>query len=355
VIVNGQEQRGHMNMNNRRDNRWSRRELLTTAALAGTGALLGLRSDSVAAEQPPEITKFRLAQTPSICWAPLYMAEEFLHDEGFTEVQYIKTMSGVEMDKLLASGNIDMSMGFAARHIRQMDLGHSAVVLGGVHVGCFELFGNQSIRSIRDLKGKQVAVTQLGSGRQIFLAIMLKHVGLDPQTDVNWVTDPASTSMQLFADGKIDAFMAFPPEPQELRAKKIGHVVVNTMMDRPWSQYFCCVVVGPREFVKKHPQATKRALRAILKATDLTSREPDKAARRLVDRGVTSHYDYALQALKEMEMAYHNWRDYDPEDTLRFLALRLHEAGMIKSSPQKIIAQGTDWRFLRELKKEMKA
>jgi NitT/TauT family transport system substrate-binding protein len=39
---------------------------------------------------------------------------------------------------------------------------------------------------------------------------------------------------------------------------------------------------------------------------------------------------------------------------MRYFALRLHEAGMIKSSPQKIIAQGTDWRFLNELKKELK-
>ena len=55
-----------------------------------------------------------------------------------------------------------------------------------------------------------------------------------------------------------------------------------------------------------------------------------------------------------MKMAFTAWRDYDPEDTLRFYALRLNEIGMIKSSPQKIIAQGTDWRFLRELKKELK-
>ena len=40
--------------------------------------------------------------------------------------------------------------------------------------------------------------------------------------------------------------------------------------------------------------------------------------------------------------------------TLRFYALRLHEVGMITSSPQKLIAQGTDWRFLTALKKEMK-
>jgi NitT/TauT family transport system substrate-binding protein len=34
--------------------------------------------------------------------------------------------------------------------------------------------------------------------------------------------------------------------------------------------------------------------------------------------------------------------------------LRLREAGIIKSSPSRIIAQGTDWRFFNELKRELK-
>ena len=49
------------------------------------------------------------------------------------------------------------------------------------------------------------------------------------------------------------------------------------------------------------------------------------------------------------------WREYDAEDAIRFYALRLHEFGFIKSSPQKILAEGTDWRFLNELKRELKA
>jgi NitT/TauT family transport system substrate-binding protein len=98
--------------------------------------------------------------------------------------------------------------------------------------------------------------------------------------------------------------------------------------------------------------ATKRALRAILKAADVCANEPERVARLLVDKGYAEHYTYALQALQEIP--YGQWREYDSEDTVRFYALRLHEVGMIKSSPQKIIAQGTDWRFLNELKKELK-
>ena len=89
-----------------------------------------------------------------------------------------------------------------------------------------------------------------------------------------------------------------------------------------------------------------------LKANSVCALEPERVARHMVDHGYTERYDYALQTLKEIP--YSRWRDYDPEDALRFYALRLHEAGMIKSSPQKLIAQGTDWRFLNELKKELK-
>ena len=57
--------------------------------------------------------------------------------------------------------------------------------------------------------------------------------------------------MELFAEGKIDAFLGFPPEPQELRARNVGRVIVNSAIDRPWSQYFCSMLAGNREFVRK--------------------------------------------------------------------------------------------------------
>ena len=55
------------------------------------------------------------------------------------------------------------------------------------------------------------------------------------------------------------------------------------------------------------------------------------------------------------EIRYDVWRDYDPEDTLRFYSLRLHEAGLIQSNPNQLIAEHTDWRFLDEIKRELKA
>jgi len=216
-----------------------------------------------------------------------------------------------------------------------------------------ELFGHEGIRSIRDLKGRKVGVQALGSLPNVFVNAMAAYVGLNPSKDIEWVVSPAIAPKQLFVERRIDAFLGTPPEPQELRARKIGHVIVNSAVDRPWSQLFCCMLAANRGFARKHPVATKRVLRAVLKATDFCASDPMAAARRIVDAGFTPSYDYTLQTLQELP--YNKWREYDPEDTIRFYGLRLREAGMVKSTPAKIIAEATDWRFLNELKRELKS
>jgi len=295
----------------------------------------------------------RLARVvPTICLAPQYAAEELLRAEGFADVRYVEAQPGAGTSKSIASGEVDLSMNFAASLVVAMDAGEPITVVGGVHTGCLELFASEGIRGITDLKGKTVGVPTMESSPHLFLTSMATYVGLDPARDINWVTSPSPKPMELFADGKIDAFLGFPPDPQELRARKIGHVIVNSAKDRPWSQYFCCLLAANSNFGREHPVATKRVVRAMLKAADLCVAEPKRIAQELVDGGFTPRSDYALQT--QSEVPYEKWPDYDPEDTIRFYALRLHEAGMIKSSPHKIIADGTDWRFLDELKRELK-
>jgi NitT/TauT family transport system substrate-binding protein len=332
---------------------WGRREFVRgLGALAGSAALLGYHLRPAAAEPPPETTRIRLIDDTTICIAPVFVAEALLKSEGFTDVRYIR-VEDETVTQRVAAGEADLGLNFAVNIVTRLDAGDPVLVLAGVHPGCMELFATDRVRVIRDLKDKTVAILSQGYGEHLFLASMVAYVGLDPRKDIHWVEHPYSESVGLLADGKVDAFLAFPPNPQELRAQRIGHVVVNTSTDKPWSQYYRCMLYGNRDFVRKHPVATKRAMRAILKATDICAQEPERAARFVVDRGYASSYDYTVQTLKEVP--YNAWRTYDPEDTLRFYALRLHEVGMIKASPQKIITQGTDWRLFNELKKELKA
>jgi NitT/TauT family transport system substrate-binding protein len=326
----------------------TRRQFLTTLSAAGAAGLLRA-PPLLAAEGALETTTVRIEKVPAICLAPQYVSEELLRAEGFTDIRYVE-VSPFAVPEAVGRGEADFGGNEPTQLIRAIIGGAPIVALAGVHVGCYELFAQQNIRRIGDLKGRLVAAEN-----PWLFDLIAAQVGLDPAKDFHWVTgtDPAVNPLELFAQGKVDAFLGFPPHPQELRARGFSNVLVSTAMDRPWSQYFCCMLIGNREFVRDHPVATKRMLRATLKAADLCAAQPERAARRLVDRGFTPRYDIALQTLGDVP--YDKWREYDPEDTIRYYALRLHEIGRIKSIPQKIIAENTDWRFLDELKQELKA
>ncbi len=334
----------------------SRRNSLALLA-AGTFGAGWCDTSQATAEAPPETTRIRLNKIRSICLAPAYVAEALLRAEGFTDVQYIGDgpagIGGLPAAQALGAGLVDFSMNFAAPLAVALDTGVPITLLAGVHPGCFELFCAERIRTISDLKGKTVASPGLNSAQHLFLASIATSVGLDAERDIHWVTHPPEEAIRLFAEGRIDGFLGFPPDAQELRARRVGHVVLNSAVDRPWSQYYCCLVAANRDFARNNPVATKRALRAIIKASDLCASDPELGVKAYLDLGFKAAPEFARQAMREVP--YGRWRDYNPEDTLRFYALRLREARLIKSSPRQLIAQGTDWRFVEQLKKEMKA
>lgn len=334
--------------------RFSRRRFLEGLTLAGTAGLLGLHPRPVAAEPPPEIPKIRLVKIPAICLAPEYLAEELLRLEGFTEVEYVETDVNVNAaHEMLFANRADVTVATPPEALPYLDTGKPLVLLAGIHGGCYELFANEQVSSLRDLKGKRVAAISIASPEYYFIASMMAYVGLEPRKDIDWVLgETFDGTMRLFIDGKADVFLGFPPQPQELRAKKVGRVILNTGQDRPWEHYYCCMISARPDFVRKYPVATKRAVRAILKAADICVSEPERAARYIVAKGYEPRYEVALEVLTSL--SYARWRTHNPEDTLRFYGLRLHEVGMLKHTPQKLIAQGTDWRFLNELKKELK-
>jgi NitT/TauT family transport system substrate-binding protein len=336
----------------------SRRRFLSqlgVAGAAGVGGLAGTRFGggvrSFAAEPPPEMTAIKLAKYPPLtCLAPNYAAGELLSAEGFTDVLY--QIGGPSPTAGVAEHQTDWDVDFVPEIIAAIDKGAPLTIVASLHPGCTELIAHDHVRSITDLKGRTVGWAPEFSTSKHLVVLMARLVGLEPDKDIRWVADPATDLMTLFIDHKIDAFLANPPETLELRARGIGHSLVSNTTDRPWSHYFCCMLFSRTEYIQRYPVAAKRVVRAFMKATDLCVSEPARVARMMVDRGFTDRYDYALQTLREL--SYGAWRDHDPEDTVRFFTLRLNEAGLIKSDPQRIIAQHTNWRFLNEVKRELK-
>lgn len=344
-------------MGNQEMDGWSRREFLGRLAKVSAAAAFGMLPEEAASaiEPPPETTRLRIHKGDPACWVPMYVAEPLLRKEGFTDIEYVYA-NGSEVAKMCRRGELDLSPGFSVRFMYNLEQQqHPLKIISGLHVGCYALVGSERVRSVRDLKGKTVWAGALkNEGPHLFFTAIVAYVGLDPRTDINYLWVNKDEAMRLFKEGKIDAFISFPPGPHELIAQGYGHLLVDTNIDKPWSQYFCCVVTGQSYFIKENPIATKRALRAILKAVDIVSRDPVLATKTLIAMKVRPEAEYKsiLRVLKEIPWG--RWREYNPEDTIRFYALRMRETGMIETAPQEFIDRHTDWRFINQLKKDFR-
>lgn len=328
----------------------NRRDFVTGISALGAASLLGI-PEIASAEPPPEVTRIKLARVPVICFAPQFVAEPLLRLEGFSEVEYVSVEDDIPTT---LTKNADMAMFGGPSIIPAIDKGFPITALAGLHEGCWELFAREHVTSIQDLKGRTVAITNFGGVQHVWLASIFSYVGVDPRTEIDWViTEKWGEPKRLYAEGKVDAFLGFPPEPQELRANNIGRVIMNTTTDRPWSQYFCCMVGVRNAFLDQNPIATKRALRAILKAADICTQEPETAAGFLVNRGWERRYDVALEVIRSL--SYDRWRTDSLSSTILFHSLRLREVGMINSTPQQIVERGVNDTVLNELRKELKA
>jgi NitT/TauT family transport system substrate-binding protein len=354
-------------MRDRRDEHrlLSRRQVLQGAAGIGLAAAAGsvlpgcARSGGQESasqprpDAPPETTNIRLYSLPDVqCIAAQYMAEPFLREEGFTDVQYPRLSSRAALETL-QKGKFDFVVTYTASIIAMIEAGAPLVMLGGIHVGCWLVFGSGDIKSLRDFKGKTVSIVDPRFNDGVFMAMTLNEVGLALNKDVKVVSHPPSEHARILSSGEVDALLAFPPVSMDLRVKGIGKVVINSLTDPPWSNYYCCTAVTTRDWMEKHPVATKRALRAVLKGADVVANDPNGSARFMVDRGYSNNFNYTCDILKEIP--YNRiWQDFDPVDSVRFYALRMKQAGLIRSTPEEILKRGTDFRYLNELRRELK-
>jgi len=350
----------------------SRREFLRVAVSAGAvGAgfvLLGAcgsddnnvgptSTPGIVIDPPPETTTIRLGRhTPTPAGAAFYVAEQFLWEEGFTTVQYIDRPLSTDRPEQIAAGEIDIGGTVPAGLTVAVDRGDPLVVLAGMSIGGFYLFGNDKVQSLRELKGKRIWVTRRDDPTDpvySLTAALLAYVGIDFENDVEFVELSLADIFSAIQEDRVDVWLSTRRSAQLFQQLNIGHVLIDGLTDPPWSQYFGHMATGNRDFVEKNPAATKRALRAILKGADVCAREPQRAARYLVDRGFTVlPYDEGLIDGIHAP-SYASWRDFDPEDTMRFYALRLRDAGLVKSTPDELIARAADFRYLNEIKREL--
>ena len=342
----------------------TRRQLLlrtlgTGAAILGGSALAACARQSEAATTvlpPPETTTVRIVN-PVECDPGLRLATSYLREEGFTDIQFVST-------PFTSRGWITNRLAdFACAHsefaVGTIDAGLPLLVLTGLHSGCLELWVRDGITDVRDLRGKRISVRvkDISDMFYAWFATYLGYVGMR-LTDVEFITakgpDDYFGMVDAFKQGRADAVLAGGAEGPKLRRlpKTPGHVILETMTEKPWSEYFCCNLVANRDWARQNPIATKRVTRALLRATDAAAKDQPRAAH---DAVVTGLFNDESLITETTAMCTYNWHDVDPEETFRWFALRLAEAKLITSTPQQILALGTDFTYMRQLRSEPKS
>jgi NitT/TauT family transport system substrate-binding protein len=330
------------------------RTLGTGAVIVGGSALAACARRSEASTL--ETTTVRIAY-PVECDPGLFLANDYLLQEGFTDVQFVNTP--FTSRGWITNNKADFACAHSEFAVGAIDAGLPLRVLTGLHSGCLELWVRDGITRVSDLRGKTISV-RVKDISDLFYAWFATYLGWVGMrlTDVEFITakgpDDYFGMVDAFKEGRADAVLAGAAEGPRLKRllRAPGHVLLETMTEKPWSQYFCCSLVVNREWARQNPVATRGVTRALLKATDAAAKDPARAARDVVARGL---FDDESLVTETMAMCTYNWPDVDPEETLRFFALRLAEAGLITRTPQQIIAQGTDFAYMRQLKTELRS
>jgi Zn-dependent protease with chaperone function len=160
----------------------------------------------VVAGLQPEAVHLYIVNDPSINAFVAEGQNMFLHTGLLMQLDFPNEVIGVMAHETghMAGGHlVRTTQGVKAAMIPMLDVGAPTLILAGVHAGCQELFASERVRTVRDLKGKRIAVTGMGNGDHIFIASILAYVGIDPKKEVTWITgSDLMGAMKFFATGR---------------------------------------------------------------------------------------------------------------------------------------------------------
>jgi NitT/TauT family transport system substrate-binding protein len=295
----------------------------------------------------PETTTVRIVPVP--CDPALWSAGDYLKEEGFTDVRLLPFSVAA-----VARGEGDIGVGYSQWVVTNVDAGKPVVALAGLHTGCAEVWTRPGIASIRDLRGKTIAVGAtdvVGDTWYGFWAAMFANVGIDARREVNFVT--STDTLDHFIRGESDAMLALAGQVPALRAspKNPGKLLISMQDDKPWSQYYCCQLVANRDWAQRNPIAAKRVTRALLRANDRVAKDLVAAVRTGVEQGMYTGATYET-ILAVLRNSTYEWRELDAEASLRFFAVQLADQKLVKGGPQQLVAQSSGFSYLQALRRQ---
>ncbi|MEJ4044247.1 ABC transporter substrate-binding protein [Erwinia sp. SLM-02] len=262
----------------------SRRSFIQTLGVVGAG-LVAVPALPVwaAGDDTGRLKTVKLAwgQT-AVCQSPISVAlkQGFFKKYGLN-VEPVNFSGPTDaLLQAIATGQADGGIGMALRWLKPLEQGFDVDLTVGTHGGCMRLLTSKDsgIKSVRDLVGKNVAVTDQASPLRNFFAIQLAKLGIDPDTQVNWVQYPADLFGEALRKGEVQALAADDPQGWLIK-KHDGLIEVDNNLNGEYHNLACCVLGLRGSLVREQPEVARAITQAIIDAQQWTADHPEETAK----------------------------------------------------------------------------
>lgn len=228
-----------------------------------------------AAKQPEWVTLKMGALAPNISNSAIYIAEAkgYFKEQGIT-LEMIQFRSGDEQAASIATGALDIGSGgpnaglynAAARGVYSKlvaDKGHSAKGFEWFqYVANKELYDRGEIRSMKDIKGRKVAIVGRGASGEVATMRALEKLGYKPE-DIDIVVMPFPDMVPALANKSVDIAMVIEPQLTQIVQQGIG-VPIGTSQEFYPDQQIAAIFYSEK-FIKEKPEVAKRWMVAYVK------------------------------------------------------------------------------------------
>ena len=304
---------------------------LSLSIVLGASSMFGCTNNNAAQKKDGEKTKVTIAYAGGTCEAPVFVAYHngFFEEEGL-EVELVQAGFD-ELKQGLATGKIDAAMANIA-WFKPIEQGLSLKLTAGIHTGCIKAVipGDSDINSFADLKGKTIGVDAIGGGPQIALSAKLREVGVDPNSEVNWVAYSGNLLDEAIKKGEIQAYMTWDPFPTKAVEEAGYKYLLDIGADDPFKDKYCCFVGVSKTLVEKDPETAGKITRALMKSSEWVQQNPVEAAKVSLDNNyVGGDLDLNSKLLGE-----YNWTPSveKAQENIKWYISELKDQGILEDS-----------------------
>ena len=227
-------------------------------------------------QQPSENQKFTLSANTWVGFGPFWLAQEkgFFADEG-VDVEIVTLEDTAQRKAAMIKGDID-GLGDTVDLLvlaRDEKVPSVAVMEVDVSNGADGILVAEGIESIRDLKGKRIAV-QRNFVSEAFLDYVLQKNSMS-STDVQKVDTEAGAAGAAFVSGNVDVAVTFEPWLSKAQERKGGGKVLVSSADEPG--VIVDILTINENYLTQNPEVVKKVMRAWFKAVNYWKENPQEA------------------------------------------------------------------------------